>query len=176
MSSKAVLCTPPIHDPNSRPPWQLLPSQFEIIHPRWNKVLASMLKHGLLAYPQFKHRGQHLRLKRMMIHDAGSSLSMFGEPSFKPQHKGNILSNSKRRKSATEEEGALLLVIFPSTFAGGEMVISRGKHHDMFDFSEASAHPAAMGNMWFAIFSEACHFEVKEVVTGHLVYLMYQVE
>ena len=143
--------TDTIEDRRVRDTWVVPKSRVRIDGRRWRKTLGPALEtiHGDLGLPE----GTRLRAK---LHD----MLVYEEGQF-------FLAHQDTEK--TEAMVATLVVVLPSTFEGGESVITHG------DATIALA-ARSRSKLTFLAFYADCRHEVRPVTRGHRVALTYALE
>lgn len=139
-----------IVDTDVRRVWRLTPDRFTLANPAWPIVLRDVVA-------QVEHElgleGQALQphLYDLLLYDKGGF--------FLPHRDGE-----KRDRMV-----ATLVIVLPSTFTGGELVVRHEGEERTIDFSGDDAQFQTQ----YAAFYADCEHEVKPLASGHRVCLVY---
>jgi predicted 2-oxoglutarate/Fe(II)-dependent dioxygenase YbiX len=132
---------------------QLPPEAFQIQNPQWdeyvNKLVANV-SHDFGVQENLKVEAQ---LYKMLLYEKGSFFKMH------------------RDSEKVEGMFATLVIILPSVYAGGELVV---KHTgDVKEFSQQSSD-SGFSSQYVSFYAD-CQHELKEVTAGHRLCLVYNV-
>jgi hypothetical protein len=138
-------------DTSVRRVWQLMPDRFQLTNPQWSKFLAQTVKTvrqelGLQKQPLEAH------LYNLLLYETGSF--------FLPHRDGEKLD----RMVAT------LVIVLPSAYKGGELVIRHEGHEQSMDFASAGD---TRFRTCFAAFYADCEHEVRPLRNGYRLCLIY---
>ncbi len=140
-----------IVDTKVRRVWQLGPDQFQLTNPAWelfveNAVASVQQELGLEKQKLESH------LYQLLLYEPGSF--------FLPHRDGERLD----RMVAT------LVVILPSSYQGGELIVRHEGHEQTIDFTTDPNHPY---RTHYVAFYADCEHEVRPLREGHRLCLVY---
>jgi hypothetical protein len=140
-----------IVDTNVRQVWQLTPRQFTITNPDWTQFLAETTR---TIERELGLEGQKLEchLYNLLFYEPGNF--------FLPHRDGEKLD----RMVAT------LVVVLPSVFQGGELVVRHEGQEKVVDFGTPQRNPF---HVQFAAFYADCEHEVRPLREGYRLCLIY---
>ncbi len=138
-------------DTSVRQVWQLAPDRFSLTNPEWESFLAASVQ---TVQQQLGLEDQKLQshLYNLLLYEPGSF--------FLPHRDGEKLD----RMVAT------LVVVLPSAFKGGELVVHHEGLEQVVDFSTTGHNPF---HTHFAAFYADCEHEVRPLKEGHRLCLVY---
>ncbi len=138
-------------DTDVRRVWQLDPERFALTNPDWRTCLAGLVE---IVQRELGLEKQKLEshLYKLLLYEAGSF--------FRPHRDGEKLD----RMVAT------LVVVLPSAFTGGELVVRHEGEENTIDFSGLGFNPF---HTHFAAFYADCEHEIRPLKTGHRLCLVY---
>ena len=135
-------------DPEIRRVWQIAASEVEQVEPHWNKTLAEIVKR---VSAELGVDGKvSAELYKMLLYDQGS---------FFVEHRD------------TEKAAgmfATLVVVLPSIYRGGELIVRHGEREVCLELASGSVACAA-----YAAFYADCRHEVRPVIEGNRLALIY---
>ena len=140
-----------IVDKTARNTYQLGPDSFMITNPTWNKEIEFLTKKVCDSLEVQAHLKIEARLDKLVL---------YGEGSFSAPH----------RESKKEEQGSFgtLVVVLPSNFTGGEIVVAHKLQTETFDQSASSTFQSQ-----YAAFYANCKHKLKNVASGHCLCVVY---
>ena len=138
-------------DTNVRRVWQLDPDRFALTNPEWPQFLRDAVKTVQRELGLEKQKLES-HLYNLLLYEPGSF--------FLPHRDGEKLD----RMVAT------LVVVLPSSFTGGELVVRHEGEERTIDFGSAEFNPF---HTHFAAFYADCEHEVRPLQTGHRLCLVY---
>ena len=138
-------------DTNVRRVWQLDPDRFALTNPEWHQFLRDAVKTVQRELGLEKQKLES-HLYNLLLYEPGSF--------FLPHRDGEKLD----RMVAT------LVVVLPSSFKGGELVVRHEGEERTIDFSTAEFNPF---HTHFAAFYADCEHEVRPLQSGHRLCLVY---
>ncbi|KAL4447672.1 hypothetical protein ABPG75_004891 [Micractinium tetrahymenae] len=138
-------------DTSRRDTWQLDASKVELQNPGWEDVVAAALdrtRAGLGLNPAVRVEA---RLHKLLLYEQGGH--------FAPH------------RDSEKEDGMFgtLVVVLPTWFEGGALVVRHGRRSERFELGETSRFQTT-----FAAFFADCEHEVEEVISGHRLCLVYR--
>ncbi|MBN9522224.1 2OG-Fe(II) oxygenase [bacterium] len=138
-------------DTNVRRVWQLAPDRFSLTNPDWPRFIRDTVK---TAQSELGLEKQQLdaHLYNLLLYEPGSF--------FLPHRDGERLD----RMVAT------LVVVLPSSFAGGELVVRHEGEERVIDFGSPEFNRF---HTHFAAFYADCEHEVRPLRSGHRLCLVY---
>lgn len=138
-------------DATVRRVWQVEPAQFALTNPDWPAFVAATVA---TVQRELGLDGQelHSHLYTLLLYEPGSF--------FLPHRDGEKFD----RMVAT------LVVVLPSAFAGGELVVRHDGQERVVDFAAPDRNPF---HTHFAAFYADCEHEVRPLRTGHRLGLVY---
>jgi hypothetical protein len=137
-------------DTSVRRVWRLTPDRFKLTNPEWQKFLKQTVKHVQ----------QVLGLDRQKLESHLYDLLLYEPGSFFLPHKDG---------EKLDRMVATLVVVLPSSFAGGELVVRHEGQEEVIDFGgEQSAF-----QIHFAAFYADCEHEIRPLRAGYRVCLVY---
>ncbi len=138
-------------DASVRRVWQVEPAQFALTNPDWPAFVAATVA---TVQRELGLDGQelHSHLYTLLLYEPGSF--------FLPHRDGEKLD----RMVAT------LVVVLPSAFEGGELVVRHDGEERVVDFAGPARNPF---HTHFAAFYADCEHEVRPLRTGHRLGLVY---
>uniref|UniRef100_A0A7S3VEI6 Uncharacterized protein n=1 Tax=Chaetoceros debilis TaxID=122233 RepID=A0A7S3VEI6_9STRA len=139
-----------IVDKTVRNTFQLEPEHFKITNPSWTKELGSLTKQACQDLGVEAHLKVEARIYKLLVYEEGSF--------FAPH------------RDSEKEEGMFgtLVVILPSHFSGGELVVKHKGDTETFEQGALSKFESQ-----YAAFYADCKHELKKVTTGHRLCLVY---
>ena len=139
-------------DTSVRRVWALDSEHFTLSNPQWPQFIEARLKH---IQEQLGLEDQNLacHLYQLLLYEPGSF--------FLPHQDGEKL----------EGMVATLVVVLPSIYTGGELLVSHCGHEETIDFSG----PESAFNLHIAAFYADCEHEIKPVRTGYRLSLVYNI-
>jgi hypothetical protein len=137
-------------DTSVRCVWRLKPDRFSLTNPAWSGLLDQIVTR---VQGELGLKGQKLdaHLYDLLLYEKGGF--------FLPHRDGEKLD----RMVAT------LIVVLPSSYEGGELVIRHEGQEENIDFSG----PQSEFQVHFAAFYADCEHEVKPLLSGHRLCLVY---
>lgn len=138
-------------DTRVRRVWQLNPDRFALTNPEWQQFLQGAVKTVQHELGLEKQKLES-HLYNLLLYEPGSF--------FLPHRDGEKLD----RMVAT------LVVVLPSSFKGGELVIRHEGAERVVDFGSAEFNPF---HTHFAAFYADCEHEVRPLQSGHRLCLVY---
>ncbi len=138
-------------DPSVRRVWQLDPDRFSLTNPEWPQFLRDAVKTVQRELGLEKQKLES-HLYNLLLYEPGSF--------FLPHRDGEKLD----RMVAT------LVVVLPSSFTGGELVVRHEGEERVIDFGRAEFNPF---HTHFAAFYADCEHEVRPLRTGYRLCLVY---
>lgn len=138
-------------DTRVRRVWQLDPDRFSLTNPEWEQFLRDAVKTVQRELGLEKQKLES-HLYNLLLYEPGSF--------FLPHRDGEKLD----RMVAT------LVVVLPSSFKGGELVVRHEGEERTIDFSSAEFNPF---HTHFAAFYADCEHEVRPLQSGHRLCLVY---
>jgi len=141
-------------DTRVRNTWQLNPSQFTIETAGWDSYLQQQVASNVrMALDLPPNAPLKLSLYKLLMYEKGGF--------FVPH------------RDTEKEPGmfATLMILLPSDHTGGELLVQQNWREERFDFKA----PESLHQMHFACFYADCKHEVRPVVSGHRVCLIYNI-
>lgn len=138
-------------DTRVRRVWQLDPAQFALTNPDWQAYLAETVRAVQRELGLDGEKLQH-HLYNLLLYEPGGF--------FLPHRDGEKLD----RMVAT------LVVVLPSAFRGGDLVVRHEGREQTIDFAPPGSNPF---HTRFAAFYADCEHEVRPLVEGHRLCLVY---
>ena len=138
-------------DTHVRRVWQLPPDQFTLTNPDWNPYLAGVVQ-TVQRELGLEQQKLDSHLYDLLLYEPGSF--------FLPHRDGEKLD----RMVAT------LVIVLPSSFRGGELVVRHEGQEQAFDFGAAEHNPF---HTYFAAFYADCEHEVRPLQEGYRLCLIY---
>ena len=130
--------------------YQLAPEQFKITNPHWESEISSLLSN----VRQDLGVQSHLKVEAQRY-----KLLLYEERSFFAMH---------RDSEKVQGMFGTLVVVLPTAFAGGELVVKHQGKIKQF----AQSHSSAFGSQYAAFYAD-CKHELKPVTSGHRLCLVY---
>ncbi len=140
-----------IVDTRVRRVWQLEPDRFALTNPDWQPYLAATV-HAVQRELGLEQQKLESHLYNLLLYEPGSF--------FLPHRDGEKLD----RMVAT------LVVVLPSSFQGGELVVKHEGQEQVIDFGTPERNPF---HTHFAAFYADCEHEVRPLREGHRLCLVY---
>ena len=139
-------------DTSVRRVWALDPQHFTLTNPKWPDFIQSRLTH---VQEQLGLEDQDLtyHLYQLLVYEPGSF--------FLPHQDGEKLDGMV----------GTLVVVLPSIYEGGELIVRHCGHEETIDFSG----PECAFNLHLAAFYADCEHEIKPVRTGYRISLVYNI-
>ena len=138
-------------DTSVRQVWQLDPDRFSLTNPEWQQFLSDAVK-TIQQELGLEKQKLESHLYNLLLYEPGSF--------FLPHRDGEKLD----RMVAT------LVVVLPSSFTGGELVVRHEGQERTIDFSGPAFNPF---HTHFAAFYADCEHEVRPLSTGYRLCLVY---
>ena len=138
-------------DTNVRRVWQLGPDQFSLTNPEWSGYLATTIR-AVQRELGLEQQKLDSHLYNLLLYEPGGF--------FLPHRDGEKLG----RMVAT------LVVVLPSAFRGGELVVRHENQERVIDFGGAERNPS---HTHFAAFYADCEHEVRPLRGGSRLCLVY---
>jgi predicted 2-oxoglutarate/Fe(II)-dependent dioxygenase YbiX len=138
-------------DTSVRRVWQMMPDRFQLTNPEWEEFLARTLK---TVQQELGLEGQKLQahLYNLLLYEPGSF--------FLPHRDGEKLD----RMVAT------LVIVLPSSYQGGELVVRHEGQEQTIDFSKVKNSAFLLH---FAAFYADCEHEIRPLREGYRLCLVY---
>ena len=144
--------TETVVDTDVRRVWELDPDQFQLTNPKWDDLVAAILQDVRQALG-LENRKLTAHLYKLLVYEKGSF--------FLPHRDGEKLD----RMVAT------LVIVLPSEYEGGELIVSHdGRQHEIVFTGAASGHELS-----YAASYADCQHEVRPVRSGFRLVLTYNV-
>lgn len=131
--------------------WALDPDKFSLNNPEWQQFLKAAV--GTVQ--------KELGLEKQMLESHIYNLLLYEPGSFFLPH---------RDGEKLDRMVATMVVVLPSTFKGGELVVRHEGEERLIDFSSAEFNPF---HTHFAAFYADCEHEVRALQSGHRLCLVY---
>jgi hypothetical protein len=138
-------------DTNVRRVWHLQPDRFALTNPDWQQLLQQMVR-TLQKELGLERQKLESHLYDLLLYEPGSF--------FLPHRDGEKL----------ERMVATLVVVLPSTFQGGELVVRHEGQEQVVDFRGGENNPF---RIHFAAFYADCEHEVRPLREGYRLCLVY---
>jgi predicted 2-oxoglutarate/Fe(II)-dependent dioxygenase YbiX len=139
-----------LFDDKIRNSWQLDPSQFQINHPNWNTMMQQLINEKVKPGLGILNKGITYSLYKLLLYEKGGH--------FKPH----------RDTEKEDRMFATLILQLPSTYEGGEIIVSLRENKQKYDFStNAEYYP------YFAAFYADCEHQIEPVTNGYRICLIY---
>ena len=138
-------------DTKVRRVWQIMPDRFELTNPEWPKFLAQMVK-AVQQELGLEKQKLEAHLYNLLLYEKGNF--------FLPHRDGEKLD----RMVAT------LVVVLPSTYQGGELVIRHEGQEKTIDFAGGKD---SSFQTHFAAFYADCEHELRPLTDGYRLCLVY---
>lgn len=144
--------TETVVDTSVRRVWELDPGQFQLTNPKWDHLVAAILRDVQQALG-LEGRKLAAHLYKLLVYEKGSF--------FLPHRDGEKLD----RMVAT------LVIALPSEYEGGELIVAHdGREHEIVFRGAASGHELS-----YAAFYADCQHEVRPLRSGYRLCLTYNV-
>jgi predicted 2-oxoglutarate/Fe(II)-dependent dioxygenase YbiX len=137
-------------DKTVRNTFQLPPEHFKIMNPDWAKEvnnLVSTVRHDLGVQAHLKVEAQ---LYKLLLYESGSFFAMH------------------RDSEKVDGMFGTMVIVLPSAFTGGELVVKHQGETEEFDQSTTSS----FGSQYIAFYAD-CKHELKTVTSGYRLCLVY---
>jgi len=129
--------------------WQLDPSEFRLTNPCWDDVIQEMVENV----------GTGLGLPKSSVAFELYKLLLYEKGSFFHPH---------RDTEKVDRMFGTMVVLLPSNYEGGELVVRHDGKEKMFDFAKGSEF-----NVHYLAFYADCQHEIKEIRSGFRLCLVY---
>lgn len=137
-------------DTSVRNTFQLNPKYFAVTNPSWGKEIDDLTEQACRGLGVQTHLKVEAQLYKLLLYEEGSF--------FKPH----------RDSEKVEGMFGTLVVVLPSRFTGGELVIMHKGGTESFDQAASSS----FGSQYAAFYAD-CKHELKAVTSGHRLCLVY---
>ena len=139
-----------IVDKSVRNTFQLDPEHFMITNPRWESEISGLLSNVRRDLGVQSHLEVEAQLYKMLLYEEGSFFAMH------------------RDSEKVDGMFGTLVVVLPTAFTGGELVVKHQGQMKQF----AQSHSSGFGSQYAAFYAD-CKHELKPVTSGHRLCLVY---